>query len=309
MNNKLTEIIKNGKNLPTEKTIIKDALAKFKVELLDYLTKKVNQKDLCKIKFGDGYSLFKVFEALEKINKRAIFQITPKHVNAYTTNDSKTYLMKIILQVNNPNFSFFYSSELSINITDLVKSLKCNKSENISTTLKFKENQLEVVLFSKIHKSKISRIIKDVQNDFEKETILEELSKLNYAGYFVMDNNKFLHILSQSGRFSEVIKLNLTNICVIISESNIEGNSEIRWEKNLLHKLKVKSTNFKKNGINAYISIENLKNFTPFLFEDNQLIKFYIKEEIPIKIRVNFKSLEDSYGLLFIAQRDKSAYN
>ena len=96
MNNKLTEIIKNRKNLPTENTIIKDALARFKVELFDYLTKKVNQKNLCKIKFGDGYSLFKVFEALEKINRRAIFQITPKSVNAYTTNDSKTYLMKII---------------------------------------------------------------------------------------------------------------------------------------------------------------------------------------------------------------------
>lgn len=294
--------------LAFENNVLRKATSKYKEELFHLLDKSINEKILCEITFENGYSLFKAFEALEKVNTKAIFKINADNLEVFTTNDSKTYLMRMILKVKVQNFSFFKNSELLINLTNLVKILKCTKSECIVTTLKFKEEQLDVELCSKTYKSKISRILVEVKKEFEKDESLEELIRLNYSGYFIIDKNKFLHILSQSGRFSEVIKLNLTNNFISISENYIEGNSEIRWEKNLLSELKIMSNNLEKNTINTYFSIENLKNFTPFLFEDNPLIKFYLQEEIPIKICIKFKSLEDSYGLFFLAQREADAY-
>ncbi len=336
LNEKIAEIIeKNG--LIFEDNVLKKGISKFKAELFNFLDVKINQKILCKITFENGYSLYKLFEGLEKINSQAFFKINYDNIEIYAINDSKTYLMRVLLKVENKKFSFFKKSDLSINLTDLIKILKCNKSVDIISTLIFKENQLNVNMFSKKYKLKISRNLKNIELNFEKDNIIDNLMKLSYLGEFILDKNKLNYFFSQSGRYSEVIKLKLTNNFVCFSEYDKRGNSEIRWDKNILPSLKISPKNlekeliglnnknsfefkeekeklnqelieFLKNGIIAYFSLKNLKKITPFLFEKNSSIKFYIQQEIPIKIRINFKSLEDSYGLFFLAQREIKAY-
>ncbi len=332
----MVKLLKNT-DLLVESNVFKKFITEFKVELFDYLDKKINQNILCEITFRNGYSLFKLFEALEKINSRAIFKINSRNIEVFTINDSKTYLMKILLDVEDSRFSFFKYSELSINITDLVKIMKCNKSEEIITTLKFKENQINIELYSKTHKSKIARVLNDVEINLEKDNILYNLMKLNYSGQFILNKNKFFYLISQSGRYSEIIKLKLSNDYVCFSETSERGKGEIIWKKNLLPELDIipnilenelielknkNSINDKKQiekiqqeiiaitkyGIINYFSLENLKKITEFLFENKVLIQFNIRNKIPIKIKINFKSLDKSFGLFFLAQRDTNYF-
>lgn len=245
--------------------------------------------------------------------------------------------MRILLKVDNQRFLFFKHSELSVNITDLVRILKCNKSEETISTLIFKEDQVDVELYSKTHRSRIYRFLKDLEINFEKEDILDELMKLNYSGQFILDKNKFFYLISQSGRYSEVIKLKLSNDYVCFSETSEKGKGEIIWKKNLLseldtmpniieneliefknknsinnkkqiEKIQQEIIDIMKNGIINYFSLENLKKITEFLFENKVLIQFNIRNKIPIKIKINFKSLDKSFGLFFLAQRDTNYF-
>jgi len=306
LNHRISELIKL-ENTSINSELLIEAFDKFKVELLNYLLERRDQLYLCEIKFRDGYSLFKVFKALRKSNDKIIFRILCNEIHAFITNDSKTYLIDIILKTDNSYFFFRKQLDLLVNLDTLLKCLECNKSENITTIIRFKEDRLEIEQASLILKSRISRTINDVKVNFEKENILEELTELKYLGCCILDKEKFFHIISQAGRFSEGIKIELSRDFICIYDYDKEGNTNIRWEKKDIHKIKINSQNIKER-IKIYISIENLKKFIPFLFEDSPSLKLYINEEIPIKARIDFKTLENSFGLFFLAQREASAY-
>ncbi|KKL95736.1 hypothetical protein LCGC14_1851610, partial [marine sediment metagenome] len=178
LNHRISELIKL-ENISINSELLIEAIARFKVELLNYLLERRDQLYLCEIKFRDGYSLFKVFKALRKSNDKIIFRILPNEIHAYVTNDSKTYLIDIILKTDNSHFIFRKQLDLLVNLDTLLKCLECNESENITTIILFKEDRLEIEQTSLILKSRISRTINDVKVDFEKENFLEELKELN----------------------------------------------------------------------------------------------------------------------------------
>lgn len=307
LNHQLPELIKL-EDISINSEILIEAIARFKVELLNYLLERKDNICLCEIKFRDGYSLFKLFKALRKSKDKIIFRILCNEIHAYITNDSKTYLIDIILNTDNSQFFLKKQLDLLVNLDTLLKCLECNKSENITTNIRFKEDTLEIEQSSLTLKSKISRTINVVKVDFEKENILDELTELNYLGCCTLNKEKFFHIISQAGRFSEFIKIELSRDSIHISDNDNKGNTNIRWEKKDLYKIKINSQNIDER-IKIYISIENLKKIIPFLFESSPSLKLYINKEIPIKVLIDFKTLEKSVGLFFIAQRDPSAYD
>ena len=307
LNHRIPELIKL-EDISINSELLIEVIARFKVELLNYLLERKDHIYLCEIKFKDGYSLFKVFKALRKSNDKIIFRILCNEIHTYITNDSKTYLIDIILNTDNSQFFLKKQLALLVNLDSLLKCLECNKSENITTNIRFKEDALEIEQTSLTLKSRISRTVNDVKVDFEKENILDELTELNYFGCCTLNKEKFFHIISQAGRFSEGIKIELSRDSIHIYDNNNKGNTNIRWGKKDLFKIKIKSQNLEER-IKIYISIENLKKIIPFLFEDSPSLKLYFNKEIPIKVRIDFKTLEKSVGLFFIAQRDASAYD
>ena len=307
LNPLISELIKL-EDISINSELLIEAIARFKVELLNYLLERKDHIYLCEIKFRDGYSLFKVFKALRKSNDKIIFRILCNEIHAYITNDSKTYLIDIILNTDNSQFFLKKQLDLLVNLDSLLKCLECNKSENTTTNIRFKEDTLEIEQFSLTLKSRIFRTVNDVKVDFEKENILDELTELSYLGCCTLYKEKFFHIISQAGRFSEGIKIELSRDSIHIYDNNNKGNTNIRWEKKDLIKIKIKSQNLEER-IKIYISIENLKKIIPFLFEDSPSLKLYFNKEIPIKVCIDFKTLGKSVGLFFIAQRDASAYD
>lgn len=140
-------------------------------------------------------------------------------------------------------------------------------------------------------------------------------------------------LISQLDRFSKVISLNMTQKNVVFSEISGKRRGKIKWNKNILFtKFKLIPNKIKKEmeeldtfgqkiyknrikrlqqeiceisrrGITTYLTVDKLKFLLNSLFEENCLIIFYIRKEIPIKIQVEFKSLDNTVGYFFLAQR------
>lgn len=204
-----------------------------------------------------------------------------------------------LFKVKNYQFYYFRPIEISKNLNNLTLLLKCRQNDKIETQLIFKEDRLNLEIYSRINKSKISRTIKDIEENLENDGILEEILALEHSGFFEIDESKVNYLVSQSGRFSEAIKLTLSKEFIKFSEQNSIGTGDIVWKRELIPNLDVES-----KIITVYFSIDYLKILTNFMFELNPLIKIFLKNEIPMKLRIDFKSLEKTYGLLFIAQRE-----
>ena len=271
----------------------------FKKRLRNNLIKRINERIICTINFSDGYSLYQLFEAFKKIGENIIFRINLKEIQAYTTNESKTCLMRVVSSVKICQIYYNERLEISLNLNDLTTLLKCRKSDLIQTQLKFKEGNLDLELYSKKNKSKINRTLKSIEEYINEDGILDELLNLEHSGLFEIDSNKFNYFISQSGRLSEAIKLILTRKSIIFSEENSISAGDIEWNKDVISNI-----NLKQEVIIVYFSINYFKIFSRFLFETNPKITLILEHEIPLKIQVNFSSLENSYGEFFIAQRD-----
>jgi len=282
-----------------ELKIYEKAYNNFKKSFYNYLNKRLNEKLICEIIFENGYSLYMLFEALEKINKKIIFRINHNEIEAYVTNESKICLMRVLFKVKNFQFYYFRPIEISINLNNLTTLLKCRKNDKIETHLIFKEDGLNLYLYSKINKSKINRTLKEIEENLEDDGILEELLELEHSGFFEIDESKVNYLISQSGRFSKTIKLTLSKKFIKFSEENSIGTGDIVWKRELIPNLEVES-----KKISVYFSIEYFKILTNFMFGLNPMIQIFLEKVIPIKMRIDFKSLEETYGLLFIAQRE-----
>lgn len=271
----------------------------FKKDLYKNLFKRINEKIICSITFSDGYSLYKLIEAFKKINNYIIIRTNHKEIQAYSPNESKTCLMRVVFRIKNCQIYSSEALEISLKLDDILNLLKCRKNDLIQTRLIFRDDKLDIELYSNKNKSKIKRTLKTIEKYFNKDRILDELLNLEHLNSFEIDNDNFNFMISQSGRLSEAVKLILSNNSIKFSEENSIGEGDIEWNKDIISNI-----NLKNERISAYFSIEYFKTFTDFLFESNPNIKIMLNQEIPIKIQVEFKSLEESYGQFFIAQRD-----
>ncbi|KKN03313.1 hypothetical protein LCGC14_1108960 [marine sediment metagenome] len=165
----------------------------------------------------------------------------------------------------------------------MLNLLKCRKNDLIQTQLIFREDKLDIELYSTKNKSKIKRTLKTIEMYLNEDGILDELLNLEHLNSFGIDNNKFNFMISQSGRLSEAVKLDLSNNSIKFSEENSIGEGDIEWNKDIISNI-----NLKNERIFAYFSIEYFKTFTDFLFESNLNIKIMLDQEIPIKIQVKF---------------------
>lgn len=271
----------------------------FKKDLYKSLFKRINERIICSITFSDGYSLYKLIKAFKRISNYIIIRINHKEIQAYSPNESKTCLMRAIFRIKNCQFYCNETLEISLKLDDILNLLKCRKIDLIHTRLIFREDKLDIELYSNKNKSKIKRSLKTIEKYFNEDGILGELLNLEHLNSFEIDKENFNFMISQSGRLSEAVKLVLSNNSIKFSEENSIGEGDIEWNNDIISNI-----NLKNETIIAYFSIEYFKTFTDFLFESNPNIKIMLGQEIPIKIQVEFKSLEESYGQFFIAQRE-----
>jgi hypothetical protein len=211
LNNLISE-----KSQKTDEELLKKKFDTFKLELFKYLNNKINMCLFSDITFKQGYYLYKLFDALAKINSEVTFKINPKNLEIYTSNESKTFLIRNLLKVKNIRYVYYDSLCLSVNSMDMVKALKCKKSDEISTNLIVKKDKIIVNLYSRYYKSKIRRVIENLEIKTQESKILKDLMSHKHSGVFILDKNKFLHLLSQSQRYSEVLNLELTKEVVIM---------------------------------------------------------------------------------------------
>ena len=271
----------------------------FKKRLNSNLIKQLNEKIICDLAFNDAYSFYKLIEAFKIINTTLTFRINPTIIQVYTPNESKTCLMQVVFKVKNCQIYTNEQLEISIKLDDIITYLKCRKTDLNHVQLIFKEDKLDLEIYSKRTKSKIKRTLKIIDIELANDGILDELLELKHNNSFELNVDNFNYLLSQSGRISEAVKLILNNNSIIFSEENSIGEGNIEWSSDIISNI-----NLSKDDIKIYFSIEYFNIFAGFLSESNPIMKINIEKDIPIKIQVNFKNLDETYGHFFIAQRD-----
>ncbi|TKJ25394.1 MAG: hypothetical protein CEE42_07945 [Promethearchaeota archaeon Loki_b31] len=259
----------------------------------------------CEAIFNDGYLFYKIFEALLRINSLAYIKINTDNLEVYVLNNRKTHLMRVLFRVDSSYFIYNSSLKLTINLEEFVKLLKCNKNDKNITSLYFKKDEIQIKLESKVYKSLILRNFKKVDFFIENEDILDKLINLTYVGKFELEKEKFIYLITQLERFSKSICLDLSNTAIIFKENNHISNGEIKWN---IEELTLLNNNSDIEKVKSYFSINNIIILKHFLFGTSPKLKFFINSKIPIKIKIKFPSLGNSYGLFFLAQRESVNY-
>ena len=151
----------------------------FKKKLYKNLNKRINEKVICIITFSDGYSLYKLIEAFKKISNTIIIRINHKEIQAYSPNESKTCLMRVVFRIKNCQIYRNEALEISLKLDDILNLLKCKKNDLLQTRLIFREDKLDIELYSNKNKSKIKRTLKTIERYVNEDGILDELLNLD----------------------------------------------------------------------------------------------------------------------------------
>lgn len=291
------ELIKERKQ-ECDKNLLGKKFKAFKSELFTFLDKKDNKQYFSEIIFDKGYFLYKLFEGLSKISTKITFKMNPNNLEVYARNEPNTFLIRVLLQTYNGKYVYYNPSTLSVNSLDLIKALGCKKEDKMITKVIFKGDEIKIKMVSRTHKSTISRKMHNLEVKNEENETLKNLLTHKYSGVFSLNKEKYLHLISQSDRFSEILNLNLTKKEIIFSETNAFNQSKIKWPKSQLCKLEL-NTDSKK----ASISFKDFEKLLEFLFEEKGTLEFHLGEDKPLKVRLAFKKLEGTIGQVFIATR------
>lgn len=293
----ILRILCKQKNIEYNNMIISQVCVKFKKDLNRFFDKR-EENIICELSFDDGYKIYKIFEALETINKTAFFLINFNNLMVYSIDETRTHLMLLIFNSNNSKYIGYAPYKIMLNLSKFKELLKCKKIESVLTKLTFKENILCVELQSKNSLNVIQKSTRNFDLSFEDHKELKELINLSYFGSFKLSKSKYNYLISHFGLFTEEIKINLSKNQLVISETFRNDNCQIKWTDK--ENFNIKSV----EQITASTSINLLRKLSKFLIDEKVKLHFFIDFDKPIKIKISFNSIKNLRGFYFLAQRE-----
>lgn len=151
---------------------------------------------------------------------------------------------------------------------------------------------------------------------------LSTLNAIKYPFEFQMTKDDFLDLMSNSGRYSEILGIETTPEQVMFLESSNEGNSEIGYEKddlpslNFLKETLLLDSEIEKERIAdknifdsqqcvGYYSLTFLKLIKEFcnVVNPKDKISFSLKSSHPLKTQITFKKLSNAEMDYYLAPR------
>jgi hypothetical protein len=231
LKNKLAQVFEGTSLTQKEITSLKNKFLKRIKETLDLAVLK---KGYAQITF-DQFPLHKFFEAFNKFVDEAEFRILKDHIKIVISDPIRIAVIKVTFC--NDTYQFLKEGTLGINIKKLEELLKCNAKNESTITLLFAEEELEMTVKSAKRKRNIVRRL--IPIDFElQEMPLSTLNAIKYPFEFEMTKDDFLDLMSNSGRYSEIIGIKATPEQVEFLESSEEGSGEVGYDKEDLPSLK-----------------------------------------------------------------------
>jgi len=320
LESKIAQIFENS-SLTLTKTEVSSMRKSFLKNLKDYLDLIVLRKAFAQISFSQ-YPLFRFFEALSSFVDEAEFEVLKDELKITISDPSRIGLMGIAF--NSDSFKFFRLGKVGINLDDLKDLLKCNAKDNSTVSLVFTEEELVMSITSTKRKRTITRTLTHI--DFELQEIpMDTLNNIVYPFAFEMTKDDFVDLITNSGRYSEIIKIEANPRIIVFSESSSKGNSEIDFKKGnlvslrfqkeeLLLELEREQSQESKEAIKQTLKEKSseceyslsflgiVKSFSNIL-DPQDKISFSLKADTPFKTEISFKKLSSTKLIYYLAPR------
>jgi len=301
---------------------IEQRRSNFFQQLTDSLVLTIKKKASCSIAFP-AYHLLKFFEAFSSLIDETTLKIQEDKILVKTMDPSRICLIQIVMK--NDTYKFFKAGNFSLNLNDLTKVLYCQANDKSDATLLFREKELYITIKSKTHGSEINRTL----NALELEAIdipLDNLVKLEYPFAFSMARPKFEYTLKNSGIYSEIVNIQVSEDKVIFGESGQIGSAEMTWTSkqleefdanfNALEERLEKDNDAQKTRAILEKTLETKQGKSGYsltffswigkmasVLEKDDLVQFYFLPDHPLKTRLAFKKLGNTEMLYFLAPR------
>ena len=308
-------------SLTLTKTEVGSMRKSFLKNLKEFLDLIVLRKAFAQISFLQ-YPLFRFFEALSSFVDEAEFVVLKDELRITISDPSRIGLMRIAF--NSDSLKFFRLGKVGINLDDLKDLLKCNAKDESTVSLVFTEEELVMSITSTKRKRTITRTLKHI--DFELQEIpMDVLNNIVYPFAFEMTKDDFVDLIANSGRYSEILKIEANPRVIIFSESGSKGNSEIDFKKRNLVSLSfqkeklllelegeenqeskeaIKQVLKEKSSMGSY-SLSFLKIVKDFsnILDLREKISFSLKTDNPFKTEISFKKLSSTKLTYYLAPR------
>jgi hypothetical protein len=291
---------------------------KFHARVRENLELVVIKKGYAQITF-DQHPLYKFFEAFNNFVNEVEFSVSKDHIKIVISDPSRIAVIKVVF--SNDTYSFFREGTLGINIEDLKDLLKCNAKDESSITLLFTEGELEMKITSPKRKRAITR--KQFAIDFAlQEMPINTLNAIKYPFEFDLTKEDYLDLMSNSGRYSEIVGIKTTPDQVIFSESSDKGSGELDYKKddlprlNFLKEMLLLDSELENERIAdkeillnkqcvGYYSLTFLKLIKEFcnVVATKDKIAFWLKSSHPLKVEIVFKKLSNAHLVYYLAPR------
>ena len=267
------------------------------------------------------FHLQKFFEALDSFVDEIEIEITKEGVRITASDPSRIGLMEIIF--GSKSYQFFRAGKVGINVDNLKKKIK-GLNDSSKVVLVFTETIVEMIITSPKRKRTIRRTLNLI--DFEKQDIpMDCLSNLVQPYTFEMTKDDFGDLMNNSGYYSEIINIEVSQQRVLFKESGNEGDSEIDYKKKnlvslnfneseLLNELERAESDVSREEIKKVLEekvckgsyslsfLKVVKNFSVVLDLQDK-ITFSIKTDTPLKVQISFKKLNKTALTYYLAPR------
>ena len=248
----------------------------------------------------DCYEFFKFIETISKYVDEIELIFEGRELTISFSDASKIMLSKCTHLVDN-NFTIMEKMVFGIDTTDLVKLLRCRKTDKKEIELIFDNTKtfIQLTKTSEKYHSDIERTLTLIDLDIEVPST-ENLNKIEYPAK-VSFNTKYLNdFFYEASIFSEIVEIEINeNTGISFSEEGQIGTSKYQIKSEYTTEIK----GFEK-GNYAYSFLTPIKPLLPIL--TNSDITFHIKHDYPIKLELRIESL-DIDMVVYLAPRVEEA--
>lgn len=265
----------------------------------------------------DCYEFFKFIETLEKYVDKLKLIFENRKLTICFTDYSRIMLSKCSMNVFNYTCENLDKMVFGINTSDLVKILRCRKTDKKEIELVFDNTKTFIQLkkTSKKYKSVINRTLNLIELESEVPT-MDNLDKIEYPARVSFDTKFLDDFFYEASIFSEIVEIEINQEGgIIFSEEGQIGTSKYQIKKENCNEIEVKKEEDDKNndvlnpiafekGSYSYTYLTPIKPLLKIL--TNSEIIFNLKKDNPIKLELRIESL-DIDMVVYLAPRVEEA--
>ena len=251
-----------------------------------------------------GFGFYKLIESISKMVDEIEIKVDIDKIHINFMDPSRIFLCDVeIEESSNTDLVVNKIGKYAVNVNDLAKVLKVNKSDQKSFTLKFDTTKIYV---DKIKENgfNATKTLALIDLDIE-EIPMDNLLKIEYPNKVQIQKEYLEDLFKELGTYSEIVEIGISKDGIKFSENGQVGEGLYTIEMDNLNELDIPLDDFRTyhEEKGAYsISYLVLLKYLFAIMEKKQLVTMKVKTDHPIHISTEFEELGIFFNV-FVAPR------